>query len=82
MKETGCWMFLFYCLGFISEFVCELERMHMLVIYIEYQGLFMSGLETLNSPKKHETHLNLFSTAQLRNLNVKWHIFKPHFDMI
>lgn len=51
MKETGCWMFLSNCLGFISGFVCELERMHMLVIYIEYQGLFMFGLENLNSPK-------------------------------
>lgn len=59
--------FLSYFLWVISGFVCEHERMHMLVIYIEYQGLFMFGLEspkTDGGKKKRKTHSSLFSTAQ------------------
>lgn len=46
MKEAIGW---FFALVSFSGFVCEVERMHMLVIYIEYQGLCVFGLEILNS---------------------------------
>ena len=61
-------VFLSYFLWFISGFVCvNTSTLHMLVIYIEYQGLFMFGLESpKQTNKKHETHLSLFSTAQLQ----------------
>lgn len=59
-------MFLSYCLGFISGFLCILEHTHMLVIYIEYQGLFMFGLEILNSPKSMKHIQICFPQASLR----------------
>lgn len=34
------------------------------MLYIKYQGLFVFGLELHKQPRKHETHSDLFSTAQ------------------
>lgn len=50
MKEAiGC--FYLTVLDSFWDFLCIREHMHMLVIYIEYQGLSVFGLEILNSPK-------------------------------
>lgn len=51
----------FISLSWICLVICVWTE-HML--YIKYQGLFMFGLELLKQPRAHETHSDLFSTAQ------------------
>ena len=62
--------------------MCEHKRMHMLVIYIEYQGLFMFGLEspkTDEKKKKSARHIRVcFPQLSLRP-QCQWHIFKTTF---
>ncbi len=78
MKEAaGC----FICLLLISGFVCEHERMHMLVIYMEYPGLFMFSLEVLNIQKRHSqiwfAQFGLrttISVAHFQNQILPWYI--------
>lgn len=54
----------------------EHERMHMLVIYVEYQGLFMSG--NPKQMKNHEAYSNLSSSARLQDRNVSGRFSKNH----
>lgn len=78
-KQTRWKMFLSYCLWFISGCVCEHEHMYMLVIYIEYQALFMFGLQILNS-RKNMTHIQIcFFHSSASESQCQWHIFKTTF---
>lgn len=56
----------FISLSWICLVICVWTE-HML--YIKYQGLFVFGLELLKQPREHETHSDLFSTAQNRSVS-------------
>lgn len=59
----------FISLSWICLVICVWTE-HML--YIKYQGLFVFGLEHLKQAPKHETHSDVFSTAQNRSVSGKF----------
>lgn len=74
MKENWMFCFFFYLGGLWLLCICATTWAHA-VIYIEYQGVFMLGLEILNKQGKKQSVFHIPPSDP----QCQWHIFKTTF---